>query len=204
MAGDWHEQRRDARVWFRDALIPYPFQSHFDALPHIDVVEECRRDLPPPGADVSTENFEAWIVSRFGGGIARHFMLPYNRKLWARDLTGIVSDWVDERVAGAEQDRPAGAEPRRRPLLDGSRVGYPAHGGFSEIYKALARRCGPVELGRAVVSVDPERRIVVTKDGAAWPYDRLVSTMPLPVLGVAIWTCRQSSCRRRNSWNSCP
>ena len=186
MAGDWHEQRRDARVWFRDALIPYPFQSHYQALPHAEVVEECRRDLPPPGAAISTLNFEAWLVSRFGGGIARHFMLPYNRKLWARDLTGIVSDWVGERVAGAEQDHRPGDAPKRRPLLDGSRVGYPAQGGFSEIYKALARRCGPVELGRAVVSIDPERRVAVTEDGAEWPYGRLVSTMPLPELMRAI------------------
>jgi UDP-galactopyranose mutase len=186
MGDDWHEQRRDARVWFGGSLIPYPFQSHFQDLPDAEVVAECRRDLPQSGATVSTENFEAWLTSRFGSGIARHFLLPYNRKLWARELTGIVSDWVGERVAGAEQDRSAGGEPKRRPLLDGSRVGYPASGGFNQIYKALARRCGPIELSRAVVSIDPERRVVVTDDGAAWPYGRLVSTMPLPELTRAV------------------
>lgn len=186
MGEAWHEQRRDARVWFRGSLVPYPFQSHFQELSDADVVDECRRGLPAPGSPVSTENFEAWLISRFGWGVASHFLLPYNRKLWARDLTGIVSDWVGERVAGADQDRPAGDEPRRRPLQDGSRVGYPAQGGFGEIYEALARRCGPIELGRDVVSIDPDRRIALTDDGAAWPYRRLVSTMPLPELMRAI------------------
>jgi len=194
MEGRWSAQRRDARVWFGGALIDYPFQQHVHQIADRAVVEDCCRHKPPQDAALSADNFEDWIVQRFGDGVARHFMLPYNRKLWARDLRRMSCDWVGERIAGGDADagEATAPEPRRRPLQSGSDVGYPADGGFGEIFKALARRCGPIEFGGALASVDPVGKVARTRDGAVWPWERLVSTMPLPALLRAIDGCPQA------------
>lgn len=189
MAGRWHTQPRDARVFHDGQLIDYPFQQHFQQLRDPAIVADCRRHLPSPGAAVSADNFEDWIVQRFGAGVARHFMLPYNRKLWARDLRRMSCEWVGQRIAGGEAGAPSATTPERRPLQSRDEVGYPADGGFVEIYRALARQAGPIEFGRAVVAIDPAARTVRTGDGQVWPWDRLVSTMPLPALLRATLGC---------------
>ena len=119
------EQQRDARVWFGGELIPYPFQHHFERLGDRRVVDACRGHRADPAAVAASRDFEEWILRRFGDGVAEHFMLPYNRKLWARDLKVMSCEWVVERVA---TDRPAAsaAEKERRPLQSDSRVAYPA------------------------------------------------------------------------------
>jgi UDP-galactopyranose mutase len=134
---------------------------------------------------VHAANYEDWIVRRFGAGVARHFMLPYNRKLWACDLSHMSVDWVGERVAQSGADR----EGQRRALESDSAVGYPANGGFGEIFRAMARHAGPIAFGQAVTEIDPARRTARTAAGDVWPWRRLVSTMPLPQLLRVVRSC---------------
>jgi protoporphyrinogen oxidase len=184
MGDSVYEQARDARVWFDGELIPYPFQHHYEALTNADIVEACR-DHEPDSARISdSRNFEEWILNRFGPGVSKHFMLPYNRKLWARDLKEMTFDWVGQRVATdksiASSDK--SSRPERRPLLSESRVAYPLEGGFGAIFKRLATQCERIELSQDIVSVDVDERIARSRSGQVWPWDRLVSTIPLPLL----------------------
>ena len=44
------------------------------------------------------ENFEEFIYKVWGAGIAKHFAIPYNRKLWAVPLTEMETSWLGGRV----------------------------------------------------------------------------------------------------------
>ena len=178
------EQRRDARCHSHGQMIPYPFQAHFRELDDPEVVRECATGLAEAGGGGGAANLAAFLSGRYGAGIARHFLLPYNRKLWRVDLEGLAVDWVGERIAPPEREREpfAGSGGRRRPLQDDTMVAYPARGGFGEIWRALAERLGDLRLGRSVVRVDPLRREVVLAGGEVLRWRRLVSTMPLPDL----------------------
>ncbi len=197
MAGHWSGQRRDARVHFQGELIDYPFQNSIDQIADPIVAADCRRGAPTStaAADAAT-NLEDWIQGRFGEGVARHFMLPYNRKLWARDLRRVSCEWVSERIAGAEVQAvktPNGAVvPKRQPLRSTSEIGYPAEGGFGGIFKTMTSRCGPISFDQDVTSIDLNARSVRTAGGATWNWGRLVSTMPLPLLLSAIDGCPAS------------
>jgi len=178
------EQPRDARCYSRGQMIPYPFQAHFRELQDPDVVRECASGLAAaPGAKVGG-NLEEFLSDRYGAGIARHFLLPYNRKLWQVDLTRLAVDWVSERIAAPERTRESFAESggRRRPLQGDTIVAYPARGGFGQIWRALAERLGDLRLGKTVMRVDPLRGEVVLAGGEVLHWQRLVSTMPLPEL----------------------
>ena len=189
--GAWHEQPRDARVWVSGQLIAYPFQQHFEMLDDDSIVEECRGHQADAALVARSANFEEWIFRRFGSGVARNFMMPYNRKLWACDLKELGCAWVTERVATTTDapDPTAAAVPGRRPLQSDSRVAYPAHGGFGAIFVALAARCQRIELGEEVVRIDGARRNVHTSSGRVWHWDRIVSTMPLPHLLACLGDC---------------
>jgi UDP-galactopyranose mutase len=186
MEGGIYRQKREARVFSHGTILPYPFQKNFDRIPDPDVVRECEEGLQAvegedPGA---AENFEEYIVKKFGPGIAEHFMLPYNRKLWARDIRKISCEWTSERVAdpkGKEQtfDEKGG---KRKPLQSDTRVGYPREGGYQEFYRSFVPHVPEVRTDSPVVRIDPDRRVARTADGTEFEWTFLVSTMPLPEL----------------------
>jgi protoporphyrinogen oxidase len=88
--------RRSAWVSSFGTFIRYPFQANLNALPE-KVAEEClveflKASLPSIREDKS--NLLKWINGAFGTGIARHFMIPYNKKFWTVPLSGMSADWT--------------------------------------------------------------------------------------------------------------
>jgi UDP-galactopyranose mutase len=178
------EQKREARCFVQGCLIPYPFQRHFRDLPSPAVVAECARGLSEATGGKDAADVEAYLRGRFGEGIAEHFLLPYNRKLWGEDLARLSPAWAAERIAAPEgsAEKFSTGGGKRRPLQDDTIVAYPARGGFGQIATALASSVEDLRLGTEVERVDPRRRRLVTARGEVLHWDRLVSTLPIPRL----------------------
>jgi protoporphyrinogen oxidase len=181
---EMHEQRRNAQCFFRNEFIPYPFQKNYHLLKDKKVVEECREGLKRANSTTGASNFDEFLRCRFGAGISKHFMLPYNRKLWGRDLTKLTSDWTAERVAApeGEEDKFEIAGGNRKPLQSDTYVAYPARGGFGKIFTALANRIADIRFGKTVTHIDPNKKRLTTSNGEIFKWERLVSTLPLPLL----------------------
>ena len=185
LGGRLFEQRRDARVFSHDTLIPYPFQKYFDRLPDPEVIRQCEEGLRETSSDgPPPKDFEEYIIRKFGRGIADHFMLPYNRKLWAREVSDLSCEWTSERVAAPKGDKEAfdTSGGKRKPLQADTTVGYPVSGGFEDIYRAFVPHVPAVELSSQVVHIDPVRKLARTADGRRFRWDFLISTIPLPIL----------------------
>jgi len=178
---DMYEQKRDARCLIENQLIPYPFQKSFRHIENPKIVEECSEGLENLANNGKPVNFEEFIESRFGEGISKHFMLPYNRKLWGRDLKRLATDWTSQRVASPEGvkekfDKEGG---ERKPLQGNTMVGYPAKGGFGSIWDTLGKKIENIELGTTVTSIDPKKKVVYTAQGKTFEFENLVSSMPI-------------------------
>jgi len=180
-----YTQTRDARIYTHRTLIPYPFQKFYDQIPSRQVVAECDTGL----RSISTENsiasnLQDQIVGKFGLGIAKHFMLPYNRKLWARDIKEISCEWTSERVAApkGQIQRFETTGGSRQPLQSDTQVSYPLKGGFEELFRNFVPLLPGVEVNSQVVSIDPYNKVAVTEKGDHYTWDYLVSTIPLPML----------------------
>ena len=178
------ERKRDAWCLVGDAWIPYPFQKHFEQHPDAAVVAACRDGLAAARNGAGARDFDAYLDARFGAGISTTFMKPYNRKLWGDDLARMSVSWTAERVCS-----PAGSMERfkvqggrREPLQEDTTVAYPAHGGFGEIFLALARRLPRLELKREIAAIDPSTHRATARDGLTIGYREIVSTLPLPRL----------------------
>jgi len=130
-AVEMSEQKREARCFSYESLIPYPFQKNFREIKNQGVVDECVQGLDQAQSEPDLSNYENFIINRFGPGISKHFMLPYNRKLWGRDLKRLSADWVGERVAAPEGVKEKFDESggKRKPLQANTKVAYPAKGG---------------------------------------------------------------------------
>ncbi len=183
---DWNAQRRDAQIWMLDRFVPYPLQYNIHRLPE-NIRRECVLGLTEATRDVDCNNFLDWILSSFGKGIARHFMVPYNEKLWTTPLDCMSHDWIAERVPPPDLDRVLTNLMDRQ---DDKSWGpneyfhYPQSGGTGTIWNRVAERI-PSErfrMSHRATRLDTMRRRVFFEDESYDDYDALVSTMPLDQL----------------------
>lgn len=181
---DWVEVQRKSLIWSNGTYTRYPFQANTFGLPPA-VAYEClhgfvqahfAKDKPPP------KNFEEFCLQHFGEGISRHFMIPYNARLWGVHPSEITADWCSRFVPLPRlEDVLAGAVGMNdRELGYNVRFVYPRLG-IGALAKGMARALPHIELGRAPVAVDWRRRELRFEDEVV-RYDALVSTAPLSTL----------------------
>lgn len=203
-----HEVERAAVIHSFGRKIPYPFQANLYSLPP-EIREECLNaflsraggKIPRPSA-----SFLSWSRAVFGDGITRHFMQPYNEKLWTVPATRLTADWVAPFVPqpGVEQIR-AGAEGRPRTRFGyNARFYYPENGGSGALTDALANEMEDLRCGTASIRVDYRKKIVETSSGKQLPYQTLISTQPLPELLRQMGRLPQdvAAAANRLDWNS--
>ena len=180
--------RRRALVRFGSRFVHYPFQAHLFELPP-RVRDECLRgffkaEREKAAGGAAPADFEGWLRHHFGDGIVRHFLGPYNRKMWRVPLRRIDPTWASWAVP---VPTPAQIQEAARPGAE-LRLGYnpvfsyPRSGGIGVLAGALARGDFRLHLGEKVVGVDLRRRRVETLSGRTRRFERLVSTAPLPEL----------------------
>ncbi len=179
---------RKARIFSHGVLTRYPFQGNLDGVPP-EVVSECLIDFVRahnnPRSSEPAQNFEDFCLKKFGAGISRHFMIPYNQKLWGVHPREITAEWcsrfvpipkLEDVIKGAVGDVP--------PEI-GYNVSflYPKSGGIETLTRALVARLagGEVHLSTPVEKVNlRERTIIIGGDTISW--HALVATIPLPEL----------------------
>ena len=87
MPGELVAVSRKAQIFTHQAFLGFPFQSNTFGLPP-EVNKECLLGFiqarETRGQRAEPVNFEQWILHQYGEGIARHFMIPYNSKLYGR------------------------------------------------------------------------------------------------------------------------
>ena len=155
-----------------------------------DGIMESTASLALPTAGPATtaptpENFEEFIYRVWGRGIARHFAIPYNKKLWAVDLKDMETSWLGGRVPmpDIEELIEGSLQPAAKPMGPNARFGYPLRRGFQALMDGFIPHLkGPVHLNARVTAVSPARRTVTLADRREFRYEQLISTMPLPVL----------------------
>ncbi|MGE5386875.1 MAG: FAD-dependent oxidoreductase, partial [Betaproteobacteria bacterium] len=190
-----HWQNREAWIYSKSVYTRYPFQGSLYGLPP-KVLKEClvgaiearfgslkgngSSETPQPPA-----NFEEFIYKVWGSGIAKHFAIPYNEKLWAVPLDSMETSWLGGRVPlpDLEQMIEGALEPTPPPMGPNARFGYPLKGGFQALMDAFLPhlKCD-LALNTSVLHVSPSRRLVRLDDGRIMRFESLISTMPLPQL----------------------
>jgi len=184
-------QDRHSYCYTRGRFTEYPYQAHNHGLPSDVIVDNLLGPIEATynGLEGKPKNFEEWIVDTFGEGIARNFMLPYNRKLWAWDLKQINYDWIAGRVPRPTvRDVLTGAieEPSKR-FGPNHQFWYPETGGIEALPRGLASRLSTgILVEHTVRVIDPVAKTVVAQnadgDEVAFDYDFLVATVPIPAL----------------------
>jgi protoporphyrinogen oxidase len=195
MNGEIRHHERSSYIRYDDCWVPYPFQNNLRHLPEV-VIEECLRGLATAPGGAPGMNFDTWMRAVFGQGITRHFMAPYNLKVWATPTTEMSAEWIAGRVSVIDYERViANVRNARDDLAWGpnNTFVFPATGGTGEIYRRVASRLTDrIRYGCEVLEIDPERNRLRLQDGDEIAYDAIVSTMPLDRLVASLTACPQA------------
>jgi protoporphyrinogen oxidase len=181
----WLHHRREAFIWICGRFIPYPLQNNIRHLPPA-ALEQCLLGLAslarsPHGPPA---NFGEWIDGTFGPGLAEIFLRPYNEKVWAYPPELLSAAWCADRVAVPD------VATVMHSLAEGtddtswgpnSTFAFPRRGGTGAIWRACAERlpADALRFNARLTRLDLDRRVAVTEGGETFPYDALISTMPL-------------------------
>ena len=190
LGGQYNEHMRISRIRKSGCWTPYPFQNNIRHLPK-DIQWDCVQGLlPGKRPTAKPENFGEWIQCVFGGGLAKHFMNPYNFKVWATPLEQMSYTWIGERVSVIDLESVL-----RNLIFDqddaswgpNNTFRFPKDGGTGAIYAKLAASLGDrVHLNAPVNGIDLARRLVTCGNGGAFTYDYILNTGPLDILTTEI------------------
>jgi protoporphyrinogen oxidase len=181
---------RISRIWSSGVYTNYPFQANVHGLPPAVVhacvmgaIEVCH-GRGEVALEDEPENFADWIRFYFGEGIAKHFMVPYNAKLWGVDASEITSRWCQRFVPRpALEDIVAGAVGHKALRMGyNARFRYPKTGGIESLAEALGDAVGRerIFLNSPVTALDLDAKQVTFEDGSTLRFNQLINTMALP------------------------
>jgi len=177
--------RRNTKIFMFDRFIKYPIENGLADLP-----PEIRYDCLIGYINASNnrngkkyDNFGELILGYFGEGLCRHFMIPYNRKIWCTDPSDMSVDWIENRIPRAplEDVVKSALGIQTEGYKHQSSFYYPRQGGVQAFINAVAR---PVEhrirLSTPVTSISRKSGKWIVNGEA---FDRIISSIPLDEFG---------------------
>jgi len=184
--GNLASHQRSAWVSNFGIFSRYPFQASLYSLPKL-IANECLKGFIKTRGKVANNsqvNFLQWINATFGRGIARHFMLPYNKKFWTVSLNQMTCPWADRFIP-----QPSFSEVINGYLVDSSNhfgynstFWYPVNGGIEQLPKAFEKQIKDISRNCCISKINLKLKEITINGKDKHKFDILILTLPLPEL----------------------
>ena len=184
-----HRCTRNNKISFKNRLIKYPFENDLKSLPLEDNFDCLYHFLVNPYKERYAEprNLKEWLLKTFGEGICRHYLFPYNEKVWNIPVDDLSMLWA-ERIPN-----PPVADVVKSALgystegyLHQLHYHYPLAGGYQAISESWARP-GNIRFNMPITKIRKVgRQFLVSSGSDERLFDRVISTMPIQHLVEAV------------------
>lgn len=178
----YYTHAADSQCFDQGVWLKHPVQNNLFPLPAARKVELIKSFLARPDID-EPANYEQWLLSQYGEGIARSYPIAYTYKYWGTPPDELSVNWIGNRMRRAELDEILfGAFTAETPNTYYTKeMRYPKEGGYKAFIVPLIQDAD-IQLNSRAVRVDPVARRIEFDGGDTVSYDRLVSSLPLPEL----------------------
>ncbi len=179
------KKARSAWIYSHGVFTKYPFQANTFGLPK-EIIADCIIEFikAQGGNKQSFVNYQDWIYSQFGKGIADKFYLPYSEKFWTVKANELTTDWLNLRVPRPRlEDVIRGAASlTKKEFGPNVLFRYPHSGGIQVIARALIKPSSQIMFSKEAFRIELDKKVLHFTDKTKIKYDNLVSTIPLPEL----------------------
>lgn len=171
---------KDSRILWNDGYVDFPFQKNIHQLPKDEFID-CLVDLYFK-EDKPASNFKEMLYAKFGRSIAEKFLVPYNEKLYATDLSSLDVDAMGRFFPYANTSEIIRNFKEPDNASYNATFTYP-EGGAIQYVHALLESVDParVSLGERVLSIDLHRKVARTSRREI-AFEYLVSSAPFDKL----------------------
>jgi protoporphyrinogen oxidase len=195
----WCHHKRES--WIRytpETWVEYPFQNHFYTCKDTQLTKDCVDGILEANHSAMfnrnkpLSNFQDWIDRVFGRGLAKHFMNPYNFKVWAYPPSEMNSVWVGERVATVDLNKTVDNiisqnEKKINPNASwgpNSTFKFPKYGGTGSIWRGVGGMLdqNKLMLNTNVSEIDTTEKLIKFDNSNTIQYDYLINTIPIDLL----------------------
>jgi protoporphyrinogen oxidase len=175
------EVAKESRIHWKGELIDFPFQKNIHQLPKEDFID-CLYELYFKDADAKPANFGEMLYAKFGKGIAERFLIPYNEKLYACDLSALDVDAMGRFFPYADLEDIVRNMKRADNASYNATFTYP-EGGAIQYVRAIKADVPDerIALEERLVSVDLDAKVART-DKREIGFEHLVSSAPFDQL----------------------
>jgi protoporphyrinogen oxidase len=174
---------RRSFIYSHNAFTHYPFQINLHGLPP-EVIADCVEGyVARPKTRKKPDSFPQWVQQTFGSGFAKHFFMPFQRKILAHNLYDITASWTGrfvpktslrEMIIGAVQEK------IEKDVGYNASFFYPKEGGIEFWIRKVAEQIkNPIHTQYTVSQIDLKNKVIYFSNGHEEKFDILINTMPL-------------------------
>jgi len=175
------KHKPEATNWDQGYWLKHPAQTNMFPLPWEQKVELIAGLAESTCGDI--HDYRDWLVQQYGSPIAERWPLVYTEKYWTLPAEKLGTDWVGQRMRRADlrevlQGALTAETPNHYYVKE---MRYPERGGYRAFIDPLIE-AADIKLDHRLTKIDPIARRLEFVQGEIVTYDRLVSTLPLPLL----------------------
>lgn len=180
---EWNLYERDSKIKVNDNLVNHPIEANIWQMKLEDQVEYLK-SIAVAGCNLGNEmplKFTDWIYWKLGNKIAEDYMIPYNQKMFNKELDQLGTYWLEklpnvsfeETLLSCLTKKAYGTQPGHAQFY------YPKKYGYGELWLRMAENIKDnILYNKDIKSIDFNNNIVSTKDGDKYQADYIITTIP--------------------------
>lgn len=180
---EWDLYTRDSRIVVGENEVNHPIEANIWQMKIEDQVEYLK-SIAVAGCNLGTDmpqEFVDWIYWKLGSKIAEDYMIPYNQKMFSKELNQLGTYWLEklpnvsfeETLLSCLNKKAYGTQPGHAQFY------YPKKYGYGELWLRMAKAIeGNIEYNKSVKKIDFNNTSVTTADGTEYKGDVIITTIP--------------------------
>lgn len=180
---EWDKYDRDSRIVVNGNEVNHPIEANIWQMRIEDQVEYLK-SIAVAGCNTGKEMPQAfvdWIYWKLGAKVAEDYMIPYNQKMFSKELNQLGTYWLEklpnvsfeETLLSCLTKKAYGTQPGHAQFY------YPKKYGYGELWLRMAEAIKDnIECNKPVKGIDFTTKTVTTADGAKYQADVIITTIP--------------------------
>lgn len=180
---EWNLYSRDSRIEVNGNTVNHPIEANIWQMKIEDQVRYLK-SIAVAGCNIGTgmpKEFVEWIYWKLGSKVAEDYMIPYNQKIFSKELNELGTYWLEklpnvsfeETLLSCLTKKAYGKQPGHAQFY------YPQKYGYGELWLRMAEAIKDnIDYNKAVKGIDFNTKTVTTADGSTYQADVVVTTIP--------------------------
>lgn len=97
----WNLVERKSNIIFQGHSVPYPIEYSIKHIAEFnpELATNIVKDFITAQQSIKiSENLHDWFINNFGYSLANEYLIPYNTKIWGRDISSMSPNWVSDKL----------------------------------------------------------------------------------------------------------